>query len=83
MLKFLISLVGAIGLGVAFGPAVSGDAARADQICSDMDGDGTAETCIEIDRDESGTPTDAHFPGQDPPEVPDPGEGVPVEDSDD
>lgn len=47
--------------------------ARASLVCSDMDGDGTAETCVEIDDD------GASFPGEDPPPVPDPGEGVPVE----
>ena len=46
---------------------------RAGTVCTDMDGDGTVETCVEIDDD------GASFPGEDPPPVPDVGEGVPVE----
>ena len=48
-------------------------AAHATLVCSDMDGDGVAETCIEVDDGQ------ASFPGQDPPEVPEVPDPVPEE----
>lgn len=60
-------LLAALATVLAAGPAVAG------MTCADLDSDGVAETCIETDE------TGAHFPGEEPPDVPDPGEGVPVE----
>lgn len=65
----LLALVPVVLVLLMAGPA------RAGETCADLDGDGVAETCIEVD-DEG-----AHFPGEPPPPVPDPGEGVPVDDS--
>ena len=47
----------------ASSPAVAG------LVCSDMDGDGTAETCIEVNDG------NASFPGSPPPSVPPVGDG--------
>lgn len=58
--------------------ALAATSATAGTVCSDMDGDGTAETCIETkDTDGDGQDDQANFPGQPPPEVPDPGAGTP------
>lgn len=62
-----------LGLAVTAAMHMVAPSARAGTVCVDMDGDGVAETCVEIDDD------GASFPGEDPPEVPDPGEGAPVE----
>jgi hypothetical protein len=54
--------------------------ANAGTTCADLDGDGTAETCIETkDTDDDGQDDEANIPGQPPPETPDPGEGTPSE----
>lgn len=54
--------------------------ANAGETCADLDGDGTAETCIETkDTDDDGQDDQANFPDQPPPETPDPGEGTPVD----
>ena len=49
----------------------------AKQVCADLDGDGVAETCVEIDETPSGK--EAHFPGSPPPEVPPVGNPVPAD----
>ncbi|MDO8840045.1 MAG: hypothetical protein Q7V31_14070 [Parvibaculum sp.] len=67
MTRAIWPLLAALAAAFAAGPAAAG------MTCVDFDDDGVAETCIETD--DSG----AHFPGEPPPDVPDPGEGVPVE----
>lgn len=49
----------------------------AKQVCADLDGDGVAETCVEIDDTANGK--EAHFPGSPPPEVPPVGNPVPAD----
>lgn len=54
--------------------------AYAKRVCSDLDGDGTAETCVEIDddSDKDNLPDDVHKPGEAPPSVPPVGPSGPV-----
>ncbi len=49
--------------------------AECTDVCSDLDGDGTAETCIPVCKDEEGKPA----PDPDGPSVPDVGPSGPVE----
>ena len=53
-----------LGLAVAAAIHMVAPGAHARTVCSDMDGDGVKETCVEIDED------GASLPGEDPPEVP-------------
>lgn len=54
--------------------------AHAKRVCSDLDGDGKAETCVEIDddADKDNLPDDVHKPGEAPPTVPPVGPSGPV-----
>ncbi len=54
--------------------------AQAKRVCSDLDGDGKAETCVEIDddTDKDNLPDDVHKPGEAPPTVPPVGPSGPV-----
>lgn len=64
-----------ISLAAAFTDARAASAAL---VCVDFDGDGAAESCVEIDEDlpndNDDLPEDVHLPGQEPLEV-DPVEG--------
>ena len=68
----------ALALAILFAYAPSTAFAQCREICSDMDGDGIAETCIEL-CDEGGIVPEASFPGEEPPEVPEIPEAGPVE----
>lgn len=72
----------ALWLALAAVAAWTPTTARAAEVCTDFDGDGTAETCIVIDDDvpddDDDLPEEVHLPDEAPPEVP-PVEGEPVE----